>query len=266
MNYQVNIFPLKQIYPSELELNINDLVVIKTNYGSFIGKIEKKLVDLKEIKNNSFFEGEITRIAARDDLKKNEANSKEEKEILYALKQKVIEFNLEMNLVKVSYSLENKTLIIFFSSDKMIDFRELLHYLSNIYHHTKLRLENIGDSREVAKISDSYGICGLKQCCTKGINNFSKISKSAIKTQNLPTNLIQHLGNCNKLRCCLMFEEELYKELTELLPKKGSTVIYQNEKYRVVKTNLLLQLVTIAQEKNGEEISLEVSNSELNRL
>ena len=98
-----------------------------------------------------------------------------------------------------------------------------------------------------------------------GIKNFNEISKSAIKNQNLPTNLLSHLGNCSKLRCCLMFEDKMYQELNNLLPKKGELVIYQNQKYKVVKNNLLLQLVTIEKELNGEIISHEVSNNELKR-
>ncbi len=263
--YKLNLNPIIQVYQSSDAYNINDKVLVKTSNGTYQARVvSKNEVGYPDIKLNPFFEGEIIGLVAPKDELVFEQNLEDEKEVLYAIKQKVAELGLEMKLIKATFSLEKRALIIFFSADKMVDFRDLLFYLSNIYH-IKLRLENIGDSREAAAVSNGYGICGVKQCCSMGIKNFNEISKSAIKNQNLPTNLLSHLGNCSKLRCCLMFEDKMYQELNNLLPKKGELVIYQNQKYKVVKNNLLLQLVTIEKELNGEIISHEVSNNELKR-
>ena len=127
--YKLNLNPIIQVYQSNDPYNINDKVLLKTSNGTYQARVvSKNEVGYPDIKLNPFFEGEIIGLVAPKDELVFEQNLEDEKDVLYAIKQKVAELGLEMKLIKATFSLEKRALIIFFSADKMVDFRDLLFY------------------------------------------------------------------------------------------------------------------------------------------
>lgn len=58
------------------------------------------------------------------------------------------------------------------------------------------------------------------------------------------------LGRCNKLMCCLEYEEGTYKELSKELPRVGSTIQFKKKdikvnKGKVVNLNVLNQQIFV---------------------
>ena len=59
------------------------------------------------------------------------------------------------------------------------------------------------------------------------------------KNQLLALNIDKLSGMCGKLKCCLKYEDDDYKQLTEGLPKIGSQVEYEGEIYRLTNMNVM---------------------------
>lgn len=245
--------PVRQLYNYEgnLDLKPNSYVIVNTSYGEHLAKILSTSCNIKNVPEISILQGEILRPATKEEIEELKTYQKEEKEVKERISDYVKEFNLKMQIVTAKYSLDKKYLIVFFTSDKMVDFRELLYFLSRDYPQ-KIRLENIGDTKKYAVYYDGFGICGKPFCCAVG--GFGEGTKAQIKNQGLAPNPINYLGCCNHLRCCLNFEDEVYKDLRSKLPAKGEFVTYEKEKYRVADLNILKQEIILEkQTQDGKE-------------
>ena len=83
------------------------------------------------------------------------------------------------------------------------------------------------------------GMCGMECCCSRFKSHFDVISINMAKNQLLALNIDKLSGMCGKLKCCLKYEDDDYKQLTEGLPKIGSQVEYEGEIYRLTNMNVM---------------------------
>ena len=83
------------------------------------------------------------------------------------------------------------------------------------------------------------GTCGMECCCSRFKSHFDVISINMAKNQLLALNIDKLSGMCGKLKCCLKYEDDDYKQLTEGLPKIGSQVEYEGEIYRLTNMNVM---------------------------
>jgi len=56
------------------------------------------------------------------------------------------------------------------------------------------------------------------------MHNFSPISTSDAKDQNLPMNPSKLSGNCNRLKCCILYEKGFYSASLKKFPALDSPV------------------------------------------
>ena len=78
------------------------------------------------------------------------------------------------------------------------------------------------------------GACGLPtRCCSKFLTDFSSISIRMAKEQGISLTPTEITGMCGRLRCCLIYEYEMYAENRKQLPKRRIT------SYNVCYTKLL---------------------------
>lgn len=245
----IKIGKIKQIIDNN-NYQIGDYILISTEYGDHIGKIIELGKSFRDISKISILCGSYEKLNDKSLIKKNEEIKKETSKILLDIKKIIRENEIQMSIVQLSYSISKDYLIVFFTAEKMVDFREVLKELNKKYLF-KVRLENIGDSRQAASIIGGYGICGKDQCCTISDVKYLDINKSQIKNQKLAPNPINHLGNCSKLRCCLSFEDNMYQELKSMFPEKGTKIKYEKDIYYVSDYNILKNEVVL--EKNDPD-------------
>lgn len=256
----IDFYPLVQPFLIQDKdfLAIGDNVVVKTQYGNRIGKVIKKYETTDNQIRESILSGTILSVASADELKKLAQNAILEKKKFCDVKKLISNANLMMNLLAIRYDLDQSSCIVFFTSDKMIDFRELLK-LVNHELGVKVRLENIGDARTYAKLQGGCGVCGLELCCKHDYNNPDKVGKKSMKVQNIAYNPMNNYGNCNRLKCCLSYEEEMYEYLNKTVPKKGDTIIYQHRKYTVSARNLIKEEVEVIDTYNQNNDTLKLN-------
>jgi cell fate regulator YaaT (PSP1 superfamily) len=66
---------------------------------------------------------------------------------------------------------------------------------------------------------DGIGPCGRQLCCSSHLRKFEPISVKMAKGQDMPLTDNRLLGNCGRLKCCLLYEFSTYEELRSRLPR-----------------------------------------------
>ena len=153
--------------------------------------------------------------------------------------------------------IEEPKVLITFSSDVRVDFRELVRILNGTFN-MKIELRQIGP-RDQARLVGGIGPCGLPLCCTSFITSFEgfSISINMAKNQLLAINIPKLSGQCRKLMCCLKFEDAIYSEIRPNYPKVGEKFTYLGKQYEVTGLNILSDTITTYNGDNYETFSKE---------
>ena len=104
--------------------------------------------------------------------------------------------------------------------EERVDFRDLVRDLAHEFH-ARIEMRQIG-ARDTTKLMDGIGPCGRQLCCSSHLRKFDPISVKMAKTQDMPLTDSRLLGNCGRLKCCLLYEFSTYDQLRKHLPKVGS--------------------------------------------
>lgn len=251
----------RHYYTLDNTLKNNDKVVVETQLGVELGTICGNLI--KE-SDSSYSDNSLTivRKATKDDLKNYEDNKKEVLSACNFFNQGVSKLNLDMKLVSAMYTLDKSKILYCYVSEDRVDFRELLKELSTNLK-CRIELKQIG-ARDRSKNVGGIGICGLPLCCASFLNEFEGISINMAKNQYLALNTQKLSGQCNKLLCCLKYEDSEYSKLKEGVPKIGLKFNYQGKHCKVSSINLLSQVARI--ESDDKELIVNVSIDELKKI
>lgn len=218
----------------KLKIKINDNVIVQTDNGLRFGKIS----NIKNIKlNKNTFLNKIIRIATKKDIKQNFENINDEKKAYIKCKKLIEKDNLNMNLIDVKYSFDRSQLFFNFTSDSRVDFRDLAKQLASIYK-VRIELRQIGP-RDKAKKIGGLGPCGRPLCCSNFLYNFNNITINMAKNQSITLNPSKINGVCNRLLCCLSYEDEIYTIEKKEFPKVGEKIKYNNREGKVISVDII---------------------------
>ena len=188
--------------------------------------------------------GKIIRLASDGDLRQVVNNEMKSKDSLKTCKNKVEESKMDMQLVQAEYSFDATKILIFFTAEGRVDFRNLVKDLAKMLR-VRIELKQIG-VRDKAKIVGGYGVCGRELCCSSYMKDFHPLSIKMAKDQGLPLNPQKISGVCGRVKCCMAYEYQVYREFARSLPKIGAKVSTpEGEKGRVVSMDILKHYVTV---------------------
>jgi len=156
-----------------------------------------------------------------------------------------------MCLVSVERLIDGSKIMVYFTADGRVDFRELVKDLVQKYH-TRIEMRQIGVRYE-AKMVGALGTCGRQLCCSSFLTNFEPVSIRMAKEQNLSLNPSKISGMCGRLMCCLTYEYDYYEKAKKDIPKIGKKVKTIHGEGKVVRQNLLTKTLNIIL-NSGEEI------------
>ncbi len=236
--------------PENLEINNKDFVIVETTQGQEFGEV---VISNRKVEDSSLQKPlkKIIRIATAKDIKHNEENKKREKEAFEICNKKIKEHKLDMTLTDVEFKFDNSKVLFFFTADGRIDFRELVKDLATIFK-TRIELRQIGVRDEVKRIGGN-GICGRELCCCSFLGNFETVSIKMAKEQNMSLNPSKISGNCGRLMCCLKYEQEVYEEKINRLPKVGAIVKTEDGEGTVEGVETLKEILRVRlKDDNGE--------------
>ncbi|MEA1939071.1 MAG: regulatory iron-sulfur-containing complex subunit RicT [Candidatus Caldatribacteriota bacterium] len=247
----------------KIKFKKGDYCLVRTSVGLDLGKV---IIPYKYIESNELDVPlkKIYRKANKKDLEKRQSIKEEEKRALNIFKEKNRKYNLKMKIVYVKYLFDKSRLIFYFTSEKRVDFREMVRELAKIFS-AKIELRQIG-VRDGTKMLGGIGICGRELCCASFMKKFNPIHINMAKTQRIALNQSKILGLCGRLKCCLSYEFEFYKESLKKYPKLGSQVETKVGKGKVIEVNILKKNITVElTEDNDFKKRIKISEEEFQK-
>lgn len=227
--------------PLNVKFNAGEYVIVETVRGVELGKV---LVGNKEL-DESFFETEvkpILRKANETDVLQDQKNTIDAVEAFNFFKEEVLKLDLEMKPLDAEYTFDRSKVILFYTAEDRVDFRDLLKRLTP-HFKTRVELRQIG-AREGARLIGGIGSCGREICCRAFGKNFDIVTMKMAKDQAMSLNTNKISGLCGKLMCCIAYENELYQELKEIVPSVGTYVKTPTCEYcKVVGVDYIKQIV-----------------------
>lgn len=197
----------------------------------------------------------IIKKANEKDLLRFEELKKKAKEQMPMLKKKSLELGLIMKFIYAEYSLDHSKIIIVFSSEDRVDFRQFLKDIALVLK-TRIELKQIGQRDEV-KVIGGVGPCGEPCCCARFLDDFAHVTVKMAKVQGLSLSPTKINGICGRLMCCLAYEVNGYEEILAKMPKVGSEINSPNGKGIVVYNDILRERVSIKRQAEGDSFVVE---------
>ena len=148
-----------------------------------------------------------------------------------------------MRLLACEYTFDRTKLIIYFSAENRVDFRQLVKDLAAVFK-TRIELRQVG-VRDAAKYVGGIGPCGRILCCTTFLGNFDTVSIKMAKNQHLSLNPQKISGACGKLLCCIRYEADFYEEMAGLMPEIGEIISTPDGDGKVIGLNALIETVKV---------------------
>lgn len=235
--------------PNGLKLKKGDYVIVQTEKGEDLGVIVKEEYQTNHEDLVSALKN-VVKVASPEMVKKAEEYDKKAAEHTQKVKEIVKSFNLDMKVVKVEANFDNSKLIINFTAENRVDFRDLVKKLAEVFK-TRVELRQIG-SRDEVRILGGFGPCGKICCCVQNFGEFDHVSMKMAKNQNLSLNPNSISGLCGKLMCCIAYENPTYQESIKLMPKVNSEVKTKDGVGVVIYNDLLNRKVDVKFVKGDE--------------
>ncbi len=237
-------------------LKKGDKVVVVTEEGPAVGCICTE-------PQNRTAEGpkrslkKIFRLATKKELERYDRNCALEESVYKYCLAKIKGRSIPMCLVSVERRFDGSKIMVYFTADGRVDFRELVKDLVQKFR-TRIEMRQIG-IRHQAKMVGGLGTCGRALCCSSFLNSFAPVTIKMAKEQNLSLNPTKISGMCGRLMCCLTYEHKYYEQIKKGLPKVGRKVRTKDGEVRVIRQNVLKETLTVIL-KSGDEIEIKAQD------
>lgn len=200
----------------------------------------------------------VFRLATPEEIEGYEKGRELEERVYQYILLQVHQKSIPMCLVSVEKQFDGSKIVVYFTADGRVDFRELVKDLVRTFR-TRIEMRQIGVRHE-AKMVGGLGTCGRPLCCATYLMNFAPVTIKMAKEQNLSLNPGKISGMCGRLMCCLAYEYPFYESAKRKLPKVGRKVTTKRGPAKIIRQNVFRETLTVLME-SGEEV--EISNAEV---
>ena len=240
---------------NNLDLQIGDIVAVEASPGHDIGIISLTGdMVAKQMRRVGFnpFNGEFKKIyrkAKPYDIERWQEAIAMEHETMIRSRQIAADMGLDMKIGDVEYQGDKIKAIFYYIADGRVDFRELIKVFAEQFH-IRIEMKQIGARQEAGRIG-GIGACGRELCCASWISSFSSVTTGAARVQDLSLNPLKLAGQCSKLKCCLMYEYDLYMDARRAIPRIKEPLQALDGEYFLVKTDILGKNMTFSSSKES---------------
>jgi len=201
-----------------LGLHVGDLCVVEGPRGDLLAEVRRPARPIPGTKRDRTYP-RVLRLATPEEVAEYRRRRERERAAVETCQARARARGLAMRVVDVEMAPEGRRVTVLFAAETRVDFRELVRDLAREFH-ARIEMRQVG-ARDVTRVQDGIGPCGRQLCCSSFLRKFEPISVKMAKTQDVPLNDSRLLGNCGRLKCCLLYEFSLYEELRSYLPKVG---------------------------------------------
>lgn len=180
----------------------------------------------------------IAKVAMDEDIVKDQEAYRQQKNAENICNDLIEEFKLDMQLTHVEFTSFGKKAVFYFIAPARVDFRDLVRDLVGKLK-TRIELRQISVRDRSASIG-GIGPCGRELCCSSFLTKYGNVGIKMAKNQDLTLNFSKLNGVCGQLKCCLQYEDDVYREKRARLPKEGDYITtHTGEMGRVDRLHLL---------------------------
>lgn len=246
-----------------LEIGPGDRVVVEADRGEDLGEVTA-MGSLAERKCSASGGGcpspapekRILRLAEDPEVQRLDELRSDEERVRAETSVLVARHGLKMKVTEAEWQFDRKKLIIYFTAERRVDFRELVRDLARTFR-TRIELRQIG-VRDEAALLGGVGRCGRELCCSTWLPELKPVSLQLAKDQRLSLNPAQISGCCGRLMCCLMYEHQTYVEARRKFPREGRTIRTLMGTEKVLAVDIWGERVTL-RDKEGARRSLSLA-------
>ena len=182
----------------------------------------------------------ISKVATDEDIIEMQGNFQKQKDAENMAVGFIHDLKLDMQITHVEIIQYGKKMVFYFTAPSRVDFRELVKRLVG---KLKMRIELRQISvRDRTAALGSIGACGQATCCSTFLKNYGNVSIKMAKNQNLALIPAKINGVCGQIKCCIKYEDDVYSEKRNLLPREGTFLKTENgDKGKVTKLHLIIE-------------------------
>lgn len=188
-------------------------------------------------------EDRLLRIMTPTDENESRRIREGEKDDFFRCQAIVKRMKIDMDLVRVEHIFGGERLIVYYVAEGRIDFRELVRVLASEFQ-TRIEMKQIGVRDETKLVAD-VGDCGREVCCNSYLIAMPPVSMKMAKLQKATLDPTKISGRCGRLKCCLRYEYDVYREIVSILPPIGKLVSTPDGNGRVISQELLAKKVVV---------------------
>ncbi len=239
---------------NNLDLKRGDIVAVEASPGHDIGIISLTGdMVAKQIRRTGFtpFNGEYKKIyrkAKPYDIERWQEAIALEHDTMIQSRQIAADMGLDMKIGDVEYQGDKIKAIFYYIAEGRVDFRELIKVFAERFH-IRIEMKQIGARQEAGRIG-GIGACGRELCCASWISSFSSVTTNAARVQDISLNPQKLAGQCSKLKCCLMYEYDVYADARQTLPRVREPLQAMDGEYYLVKTDILARTMSFSSSKD----------------
>jgi cell fate regulator YaaT (PSP1 superfamily) len=246
-----------------LDLYTGDTVVVETDFGHDVAHISLsgELVRLQLKKANLTGDEEtIRKIYRKANTKDKETYTEmkaKEQATLERSRTIAIELRLEMKLSDIEFQGDGRKVILFYTAEGRVDFRELIKRFAAEFR-TRIEMRQVSYREEASRLG-AIGSCGRELCCSTWLTDYKVVAMSAARQQNLSINMLKLSGQCGRLKCCLNYELDMYLEALKEFPRDDKLALDTiNGRAYLQKTDILKRVMRFAFPKTTEWYALDL--------
>lgn len=212
-------------------------VVAMSDRGMAVGYVNSFPYDV-EFNKSMLPIRSISKVADNDDVVKDREGYRQQKDAENICNDLIEEHKLDMFLTHVEFTSFGKKAVFYFIAPARVDFRDLVRELVGKLK-TRIELRQISVRDRSAAVG-GIGPCGLELCCSSFLTKYGNVGIKMAKNQDLTLNFSKLNGVCGQLKCCLQYEDDVYKDKRSRLPREGDFISTRNGEFgRVDRLHLL---------------------------
>ena len=241
--------------PIAMGLERDDWVVVETVYGEQAGQVSETAARLPDGVSPKRLKAVLRRATGLDMARFQLMRERAERMIEVA-REEVVTHKLDMKVFSAEFALDGSSAIVLCTGNS--NKRDLTNFRRRIASRMNCRVEirTVGP-RDHAKTLCGYGVCGEQRCCCRFLTEFQTVSIRMAKDQAISMAPTDITGMCGRLRCCLAYEHEVYKEEAKSLPRIKARVQTEKGIGRVIDLDILKGEVVVEVPPDGPRVDRE---------